>query len=41
MEANVGVRTATQGGLDKDQAAGGDTMEVNGHMTWTVNTDAN
>lgn len=41
MEANVGVRTATLGGLDKDQAAGGDTMEVNGHMTWTVNTDAN
>lgn len=33
MEANVGVLTATQGGLNKDRAAWGATMEVNGDMT--------
>lgn len=33
MEANVGALTATQGGFNKDQAARGATMEVNGDMT--------
>lgn len=33
MEANVGAMTATQGGLNKDWAAWGTTMEVNGDMT--------
>jgi len=33
MEANAGALTATQGGLNKDRAAWGATMEVNGDMT--------
>ena len=39
MEANVGALTATKGGLNKDRVASRATMEVNGDMTWTVNTD--
>lgn len=33
MEANVGAVTATQGGLNKDCAAWGASMEVNGDTT--------
>lgn len=33
MEANVGVLTSNQGGLNKDWVAWGATMEVNGDMT--------
>lgn len=33
MEANVGALTATLGGLNKERAARGTTMEVNGDMT--------
>lgn len=33
MEANAEALTATQGGLNKDRAAWGATMEANGDMT--------
>lgn len=40
MGANVEALTATQGGLNKNRVAPTTTMEVNGHMTWVVNTDS-